>query len=136
MCRYPALVAILRTASGKHPNDQRLDNLVNHLAKHSHDFRTRWAAHDVRHHYSGYKHYHHPLIGEIELMFEAMALGHDQALTLAVYPARPGSASENALRLLAQLDNAKPRREACPDHPDGAARDQPCVAASNLTRRA
>jgi hypothetical protein len=79
-------------------------NLVNHLAKHSDEFRTRWAAHDVRHHYSGHKHYHHPLIGEIELMFEAMALGHDQALTLAVYPARPGSASESALRLLAQLD--------------------------------
>lgn len=95
------VVAILRTASGKHPHDRRLANLVNHLAKRSDDFRTRWAAHDVRHHYSGRKHYHHPVIGEIELMFEAMPLGPDQALTLAVYPAQPGSASENALRLLA-----------------------------------
>ena len=42
------------------------------------------AVHDVRHHYSGRKHYHHPVIGEIELMFEAMPLGPDQALTWAV----------------------------------------------------
>jgi hypothetical protein len=95
------VVAILRTASGKHPHDRRLADLVNHLAKRSDDFRTRWAAHDVRHHYSGSKHYHHPLIGEIELMFEAMPIGPDQALTLAVYPAKPGSVSQNALRLLA-----------------------------------
>jgi hypothetical protein len=55
----------------------------------------------VRHHYSGRKHYHHPLIGEIELMFEAMPIGQGQTLTLAVYPAKPGSAAQNALHLLA-----------------------------------
>ncbi|NYH91169.1 helix-turn-helix transcriptional regulator [Actinopolymorpha rutila] len=95
------VVAVLRTASGKHSHDRRLAELINHLDEHSDEFRARWAAHDVRHHYSGRKHYHHPLIGEVELMFEAMPLGHDQGLTLAVYPARPGSAAANALRLLA-----------------------------------
>jgi hypothetical protein len=32
------VVAMLRTASGKHPDDHRLDGLINHLAKHSDDF--------------------------------------------------------------------------------------------------
>ena len=53
---------------------------MSQLSESSDEFRTRWAVHDVRHHVSGRKH-HHPVIDEIELLFEAMPLGHDTATT-------------------------------------------------------
>ena len=60
-----------------------------------------WAAHNVRLHRSGLKHFHHPVIGRIDLMFEAMALEADEGLTLTAYTAEPGTPSHDALRLLA-----------------------------------
>lgn len=94
------IVAILRSESGRNPYDKALGDLVGSLSMRSDDFRVRWAAHDVRHHYSGRKEYHHPVVGDISLLFEAMHLAEDPGLTLAVYPAEPGSASEESLRLL------------------------------------
>jgi len=64
-------------------------------------FRTRWAAHNVRRHYAGTKVFHHPVAGELELAYEAMDLAEDPGLTLTVYPAVPGSPSDERLRLLA-----------------------------------
>lgn len=94
-------VAMLRTESGRNPYDKGLADLIGELSMRSEEFRVRWAAHNVRRHYSGNKHFHHPVVGEIELMFEALQLAEDPALTLTVYPAEPGSKSEESLRLLA-----------------------------------
>ncbi|WP_423182500.1 helix-turn-helix transcriptional regulator [Arthrobacter sp. NyZ413] len=94
-------VAILRTESGRNPYDKGLADLVGELSMRSEEFRVRWAAHNVRRHFSGNKQFHHPVVGEIELMFEAMTLAEDPGLTLTVYPAEPGSAAEESLRLLA-----------------------------------
>ncbi len=95
------VVAILRTAHGRRRHDPDLDDLVGELTNNSQEFRTRWTAHDVRHHYTGTKRYHHPVIGDIELLFEALPIGPDQGLTLMVYPAAPGTPAAHALRLLA-----------------------------------
>ena len=43
----------------------------------------------------------HPLVGELDLSFEAMELVADPGLTMFVYTAEPGSRSEQALNLLA-----------------------------------
>jgi transcriptional regulator with XRE-family HTH domain len=93
-------VAILRTESGRDPYDRALSDLVGELSMRSEEFRTRWAAHNVRLHYSGLKHFHHPVVGDIHLMFEAMDLSADPGLSLLIYSVEPGSADEEKLRLL------------------------------------
>ena len=94
-------VAILRTQTGRNPFDKRLADLVGELSVRSEEFRTRWAAHNVRRHYAGTKAFHHPVVGELELAYEAMELAEDPGFTLTVYPAVPGSPSDERLRLLA-----------------------------------
>jgi transcriptional regulator with XRE-family HTH domain len=109
-------VAILRTESGRDPYNRELSDLVGELSMRSEEFRTRWAAHDVRQHFTGLKHFHHPVVGDIDLKFEAMDLSADPGLSLLVYPAEPGSASEDALRLLgswaATLEQAEQKETA------------------------
>ncbi|WP_426997900.1 helix-turn-helix transcriptional regulator [Pseudarthrobacter sp. N5] len=94
-------VAILRTEAGRDPYDRGLSDLVGELSTRSEEFRTRWAAHNVRQHYTGLKHLHHPVVGELHLMYEAMDVSADAGMSLLVYNAEPGSPSEDALRLLA-----------------------------------
>jgi hypothetical protein len=48
-------VAILRTEAGRDPHDRGLTDLVGELCTRSADFRTRWAAHDVRLHRASVK---------------------------------------------------------------------------------
>jgi transcriptional regulator with XRE-family HTH domain len=94
-------VAILRTQSGRNPFDKRLADLVGELSVRSEEFRTRWAAHNVRRHYAGTKIFRHPVVGELELAYEAMELAEDPGFTLTVYPAVPGSPSDERIRMLA-----------------------------------
>jgi transcriptional regulator with XRE-family HTH domain len=94
-------VAILRGAAGRNPYDKTLSNLVGELSTRSDDFRTRWAAHDVRLHRTGVKKLHHPVVGDLELTYEGMELPADPGLTLFVYTAEPASPSEDGLKLLA-----------------------------------
>jgi hypothetical protein len=61
----------------------------------------RWAAHNVRFHRTGNKRIHHPLVGELDLSYETMELSADDGLTVAIFTAEPGSASQQALDLLA-----------------------------------
>jgi transcriptional regulator with XRE-family HTH domain len=95
------IVAILRMEAGRDPFDRDLTDLIGELSTRSDEFRTRWAEQNVRRHYSGTKHFHHPIVGDIHLEFEAMSISADDGLTLLVYPAIPGSRDADALRLLA-----------------------------------
>ncbi|WP_430781488.1 hypothetical protein [Actinoplanes sp. G11-F43] len=101
-------VANLRTAAGKDPHDKGLHDLVGELSTRSDDFRRRWGAHDVRTHGSGVKHFHHHVVGDLELAYESMDLRADPDLTMTVYAARPGSPTEDALRLLASWAASSP----------------------------
>ena len=95
------IAAMLRSEAGRHPHDQKLQDLIGELSTRSEDFRRRWAAHDVRFHRTGVKQLHHPVVGEMELSFEAMTLSSDPDLTLLVYAAAPDTPSADALRMLA-----------------------------------
>jgi transcriptional regulator with XRE-family HTH domain len=95
------VVAVLRAEAGRDPYDRELSDLVGELSTRSELFRTLWAAHNVRTHDSGVKNMRHPLVGELNLSFEAMELVADPGLTMWVYCAEPGSRSEEALNLLA-----------------------------------
>ena len=94
-------VAILRTEAGRNPYDRGLTDLVGELSTRSDEFRTRWAAHRVSLHHSGTKTFIHPAVGELELIYNALDLPADPGLTLTVYNAARGSATEEKLRLLA-----------------------------------
>jgi transcriptional regulator with XRE-family HTH domain len=95
------IVALLHAEAGRDPYDRELSDLVGELSTRSELFRTLWAAHDVRTHSTGLKRFHHPLVGELDLSFEAMELVADPGLTMFAYTAEPGSKSEQALNLLA-----------------------------------
>jgi len=95
------MVAALRAEAGKNPYDRELSVLVGELSTRSEEFATRWAAQNVRFHRSGFKQIRHPIVGDLQLSFEAMDLPADPGLSLIVYSAEPGSTSEDALNLLA-----------------------------------
>jgi transcriptional regulator with XRE-family HTH domain len=94
-------VEILRRDAGRHPHDPGIAALVGELSIRSDEFRARWAAHDVRRHYTGAKEFRHPAVGLIELDFQVMDLQETPGHWLTVYTAVPGSASDEGLRLLA-----------------------------------
>ncbi|MFH9647499.1 helix-turn-helix transcriptional regulator [Streptomyces albidoflavus] len=94
-------VAILRTEAGRNPHDKGLHDLVGELSTRSDAFRTRWGAHDVRHHGTGTKRFHHPAVGALTLAYEGLEMATEPGLTLTVYTAEPGSPSDEGLRLLA-----------------------------------
>ena len=93
-------VATLRTQAGRDPYDRALSDLVGELSTQSEEFRTRWAAHNVRQHYTGNKRVRHPAVGDIELIYEVFDVSTDSDLRLIVYTTQPGSTSEDALKLL------------------------------------
>jgi transcriptional regulator with XRE-family HTH domain len=98
--------ALLRTLAGENPYDQGLTELVGELSTRSDLFRTLWAAHDVRQHRTGIKRFHHPLVGEMTLSYESMALTADPGLRLNLYVAEPGSPSAEAFSMLASWATA------------------------------
>lgn len=95
-----ATVAILRHEAGRDPYDKGLHDLIGELSTRSDEFRIRWGAHDVRRHTTGRKHFLHPIVGEVDLAFEAAELRDDPGLSLMIYAAEPGTPSAEALSLL------------------------------------
>ncbi|WP_353711987.1 helix-turn-helix transcriptional regulator [Arthrobacter sp. K5] len=95
------VVAVLRSAAGKNPYDKDLSDLVGELSTRSEEFRIRWARHDVKHHRTGRKRLHHPIVGDLDLTYEALELPADPGLRINIYTAEPGTPSEDALKVLA-----------------------------------
>ena len=94
-------VAILRTEAGRDPHNKELHDLIGELSTRSTEFRRRWGAHNVRHHGTGVKTFHHRIVGDLTLAYEGLEMAAEPGLTLTIYAAEPGSASEERLRLLA-----------------------------------
>jgi hypothetical protein len=108
------MVASLRSEAGKDPHDRGLSDLVGELSTRSIEFSTLWAKHNVRHHTTGTKGIHHPIMGDLQLTFESMDLPADPGLALIVYGTEPGSASQDALSLLASFsapEHTRPREQ-------------------------
>ena len=122
----------------------QLHDLVGELSTRSDDFRTRWGSHDVRHHGTGTKRFHHPVVGELTLAYEGLELAAEPGLTLTIYTAEPGSASDEptpAPRLLGRhprrrqqrrqpserrdTDDVPWRESSSPDRPPGSASPPP-----------
>ena len=93
-------VEILRTEAGRDPHNKDLHDLIGELSTRSTDFRRLWGSPNVRQHGAGFKTFHHPVVGELTLAYEGMAMESEPGLTLTIYSAEPSSASEERLRML------------------------------------
>lgn len=58
------------------------------------------AAHNVRQHITGIKHFHHPAVGDLSLTYDRLDLVADPGLTIFTYTAEPGPRNEETLKLL------------------------------------
>lgn len=94
-------VASLRLEVGRHPEDPDTTRLVGDLMDSSDDFRTWWTEHHVHQRTFGAKRLRHPLVGELTVQYETLTLPGDPEQALYVYTSEPGSASQEALTLLA-----------------------------------
>jgi transcriptional regulator with XRE-family HTH domain len=108
-------VAILRAEAGRDPHDRRLSDLIGELATRSDEFRVRWAAHNVKFHRTGVKRFHHPIVGDLTLAYEALDLPADSGQRMLVYTAEPGSPSHDAMQLLASWASTPAAAALAPD---------------------
>jgi len=84
-------VAILRAEAGRDPYDRGLSDLVGELSTRSEEIRTRWAAHNVRIHRAGVKHFRHPVVADLGLTFEMMELSADPGMNILTYSPNPAA---------------------------------------------
>ena len=127
-------VGIMRTEAGRDPHDRGLQDLVGELSTQSEVFRRLWSAHDVRTHGTGTKRFNHPVVGELTLAYEELAITAEPGLVLMVYTAEPGSPSAERLQLLASWAASEPTR---PPRPLPNIEGNPCrspVAPSTPSR--
>jgi transcriptional regulator with XRE-family HTH domain len=122
-------VATLRAEAGRNPHDKALTELVGELSTRSDLFRTRWATHNVLVHHNGVKTLHHPVVGELTLVYDALELPADTGLTIMAYSTEPATPAHDALNLLAswaatmdQAETADPQTQPTATPPPG-----PCV---------
>jgi transcriptional regulator with XRE-family HTH domain len=97
------IVATLRSYAGQRPHDRGLTDLIGELVTRSDEFRMRWAKYNVRFHRLGIKRIHHPLVGDLELDYEAMELPANPDWLLFGHTAVPGGPTEERLKLLGSL---------------------------------
>ncbi|GAA3164533.1 helix-turn-helix transcriptional regulator [Nonomuraea roseoviolacea subsp. carminata] len=94
------IVGFLRLDSGRRPADPSTAELVEELSAASAQFRALWAEHEVKDKRHGRYVYRHPVVGELDLAYEALRLPDDPGLALVMHTAEEGSPSDTALRLL------------------------------------
>jgi transcriptional regulator with XRE-family HTH domain len=93
--------ALLRAELGRTPEDDRLTDLIDELSDRSDVFRSFWNDHDVAEHRAGRTQIRHPVVGHLDLAYEAMQLTADVGLTMVAYGADSDSPSEQGIKLLA-----------------------------------
>jgi transcriptional regulator with XRE-family HTH domain len=106
------VVARLRMAAARLPADRRLAALVGELSVRDDDFRRWWGELAVRAMDGGRKRMRHPVVGDLDIDWQALAVAGNPDQTLVAYTAPAGSASADALRLLASWGADAPRLRA------------------------
>src|SRR4051812_13133322 len=91
---------ILRSEAGRDLHDPGPAELIEELSQTSAEFGAIWAQPDVRLPAAGVHRFPPPLVGELDLVFEAAALRAAPGLTLLLATAAEGSPSEAALHRL------------------------------------
>ena len=101
------VVATLRMAAAKDPDDPELAVLVGELSVQDADFRTWWATHQVAGTSYGCKRYRHPLVGDLILDCDVWDSPDGSGQRLMVLTAEPGTPAHERLGILASW-NAEP----------------------------
>ncbi len=97
------MVAILRLDASAAPDDPRTAALVGELTLKSPEFPGWWAQHKVLSRTWGHKRFRHPLVGDLEIDYEALVLPGEPGQTLFVYRAADeDTISHDALARLAE----------------------------------
>ncbi|MFE2274052.1 helix-turn-helix transcriptional regulator [Streptomyces lavendulae] len=91
-------VTYLRFIAGNHRHDPRLAELIGELTIQSAEFAALWCRQRVANCVEGTKLFDHPVVGELELMYQSADLQDGNILKF--YHAEPDSPHEVALRLL------------------------------------
>jgi hypothetical protein len=107
------VVADLRLEAGRHPDDARLNELIGEAVVKVPEFGSWWDSHRVAQCVHGTQRFQHPVVGEITLHHETLVFPADPGHTVCVYTAEPGSASAQALALLASW--SAPESTAAPE---------------------
>lgn len=94
-------VSHLRRRSSLNPSNQAIAQLVADLSHRSEEFRSMWETHNVEKPSRGHKHLHHPVVGDLELDWEAFTVSADPDQQIYIWTARPGTPSADALNILA-----------------------------------
>jgi hypothetical protein len=110
---------MLRTEAGRGPHGKGLSDLTGELSTRSENFRTWWAAHNVRFRRTGVKRFRHPVVGDLTLTFEALDLAAGSGLRISAYTFEPGTSSDDALKVLASWAATLDQAAAAPA-PDGS----------------
>ncbi|MFD7136448.1 helix-turn-helix transcriptional regulator [Streptomyces sp. NPDC059894] len=94
-------VAKLRLAAGSHPDDRRLNELVGEFCIRVPESGAWWDSHRVQQCAHGEQRFAHPVVGDLTLHHETLALPADADQEICLYTAEPGSTHAETLRLLA-----------------------------------
>ncbi|MBK0865452.1 MAG: helix-turn-helix domain-containing protein [Saccharopolyspora sp.] len=105
-------VAMLRLDAGRNPDDPKLSALIGELSIHSEKFRRCWSDNKVHLRTTGTKGYHHPLVGDLTVRYQALTPNGDPDQSVYVYTTEPGSSSEAAMHLLSRLTSEGSERTA------------------------
>ncbi|MFD4787084.1 helix-turn-helix domain-containing protein [Streptomyces sp. NPDC058459] len=102
-----SMVGFLQYSSSLHSGDAQLSALVGELIQRSEDFACLWAQYPVTDCGFGVENFRHPLVGRMELHYEALRLpGADHRIMM--YRADSDSPSSDALAILATSFNGIP----------------------------
>ncbi|WP_062354215.1 helix-turn-helix transcriptional regulator [Herbidospora yilanensis] len=93
-----AVVATLRMASGRHPDDPAMNELIGELTVRSPEFAAMWADHRVKTGGDAVYEMRHPLVGGMHVTQQTLRVTDDQVVVVAT--TEPGSPSHAAMTLL------------------------------------
>ncbi len=94
------VVGVLRAEAGRNPHDRQIAAFVTELRSVSPEFRTWWAERTVVERTWGSKRFDHPVVGRLDITYEALSLPGDPDQILFVYAGKTDDDLEK-LRILA-----------------------------------
>lgn len=93
------VVGVLRAEAGRNPHDPQIAEFVAELRSVSPEFRTWWAERTVVERTWGTKRFNHPVVGRLDITYEALSLPGDPDQILFVYAGKTDDLEK--LRILA-----------------------------------
>ncbi|KIH99571.1 XRE family transcriptional regulator [Streptomonospora alba] len=98
-----AVVGSLRLVAGRHPEDGLLASLVGELSVQSEEFAELWSDHRVKPCEADRYRLRHPLVGELTVTQQLLAVARSPEQSVAVVTTEEGSSAADSLKLLSRF---------------------------------